>query len=439
MTNLAGKSLTSLSRHLNDGDITAVQLIEDCLNTIERETVNLNAVTATNHDTALRATTESDKRRQNGAGFGAVDGIPFGFKANILVEGYADHAGIKGRKSSAAPNDSFAISKLKTAGMIPFAQTNMDEGALGITGHNDYFGDTVNPINHIYSSGGSSSGSASAVAAQIMPAALGSDSLGSIRIPAALCGVVGLKPSRNLVRTLGTIPLSWTFDHVGPIARSADDTFMMLSALLGIPASPDKLPNDISGMKIGVPYDFIQSCPALSNDVFQNFENAIAKLKSLGAVISPISFRHYDMDSVRKAAFEICEIEMAEFHGAMYNDTPNAFSEQFQKMIEWGMSAGDNIKLKAMTAIARAGDSVDEAMMPLDAIITPTTPVNAFDANNQAPKGMFDYTAPANFAGMPAISIPFGISEENKMPFGLQIMGNLLSERKIITIARTFK
>jgi aspartyl-tRNA(Asn)/glutamyl-tRNA(Gln) amidotransferase subunit A len=436
MTNLAGKSLKSLSRHLNDGDITALQLVEDCLSAIERENTSLNAVTATNRDMALRAATASDKRRKDGNDLGPMDGIPFGFKANILVEGYADHAGIKGRKSSTAPNDSFAISKLKTAGMIPFAQTNMDEGALGITGQNEYFGDTINPINHAHSSGGSSSGSASAVAAQMMPAALGSDSLGSIRIPASLCGIVGLKPSRNLVRTLGTIPLSWTFDHVGPMARSVDDVFMMLSALLGIPASPDKLPNDISGMKIGVPYDFIQSCPALSNEVFLNFEAAIAKLKDLGAVISPVSFRHYDLDTVRKSAFEICEIEMAEFHGAMYNDTPDAFSKQFQKMIEWGMDAGDNIKLKAMTAIARAGDSVDEAMMPLDAIITPTTPVNAFDASTPAPKGMYDYTAPANFAGMPAISIPFGLSNENKMPFGLQIMGNLLSERKIITIAK---
>jgi aspartyl-tRNA(Asn)/glutamyl-tRNA(Gln) amidotransferase subunit A len=273
----------------------------------------------------------------------------------------------------------------------------------------------------------------------MLPAAMGTDSLGSVRIPSALCGIVGLKPSRNLVRVLGTIPLSWTFDHVGPMARTVDDVFMMLSALLGIPASPDKLPSDIKGMKIGVPYEFIQTCPGLSNEVFTNFELAVSKLKDLGAIITPVTFRGYDIATARKSAFEICEIEMAEFHGAMFNETPEAFSNDFQKMIDWGMLAGDNIKLKAMTNIARSGDSVDEAMMDIDALITPTTPVSAFEATRNAPKGMYDYTAPANFAGMPAISIPHGKSKITNMPFGLQIMGNLLDERKIITIARVLE
>ncbi|UTW56477.1 amidase [Kordiimonas sp. SCSIO 12610] len=433
---LAEQSLISLSKALTESQITSVQITEACLESVEQQNTSLNAITSVQTEAALKAAQDSDTRRAGGQALGPLDGIPFGFKANILVEGYADHAGIRGRKSSVAPNDSHAISKLKAAGLIPFAQTNMDEGALGITGRNDYFGDTINPLNSQFSPGGSSSGTAAALAANMMPAALGSDSLGSIRIPASLCGIVGLKPSRNLVRTLGTIPLSWTFDHVGPMTRSVDDTFMMLSALLGIPASADKLPNDIKGMKIGVPYDFIPNCPALSDEVFHNFETAVQKLKDLGALIQPMNFRNYDIDIARKAAFEICEIEMAEFHGAMYHETPDAFSERFKGMIEWGMKAGDNIKLKAMTAIARMGDSVDEAMMPLDAIITPTTPVSTFGASEQAPKGMYDYTAPANFAGMPAISIPFGLSSENAMPFGLQIMGNILSERKIITIAR---
>jgi aspartyl-tRNA(Asn)/glutamyl-tRNA(Gln) amidotransferase subunit A len=433
---LAGQSLVSLSKALKNNQITSVQITEACIEAVDQDNTALNAITDIQPEPALKAAEDSDIRRQAGAALGPLDGIPFGFKANILVEGYADHAGIKGRKSSAAPNDSHAITKLKAAGMIPFVQTNMDEGALGITGRNDYFGDTMNPIDSHFSTGGSSSGSAAVLASGMCPAALGSDSLGSIRIPASLCGIVGLKPSRNLVRTLGTIPLSWTFDHVGPMARSVDDTFMMLSALLGVPASVDKLPSDIKGLKIGIPHDFIQSCPALTNKVYQNFEVATEMLKDLGAIIQPVSFRNYDIAVARKAAFEICEIEMAEFHGAMYHETPNAFSERFKGMIEWGMKAGDNIKLKAMTAIARMGDSIDEAMMPLDAIITPTTPMNAFEARTDAPIGMYDYTAPANFAGMPAISIPLGTSGENGMPFGLQVTGNILSERKIITIAK---
>jgi aspartyl-tRNA(Asn)/glutamyl-tRNA(Gln) amidotransferase subunit A len=438
MTNLTDLSLYDLSARMVAGGVTASDYLDQCIAAVDEKNPAINAVVASDLERAKALATESDERRQRGAALSPLDGVPIAVKANILIDGFADHAGIKGRRDSKAPNDAHAVTKLRSAGMIPCFQANMDEGALGITGRNAYFGDTIHPLNAAFSPGGSSSGSAAVISANMLPAALGSDSLGSIRIPAALTGTVGLKPTKNLINTVGTIPLSWTFDHVGPMARTVSDAFMLFSALLGIPASPDKLPNDIKGMRVGVPYEFIEACPALSDDVFKAFEKSVSKLKDLGAVIVPASIRNYQIDAARLAAFQICEIETAEFHGAMLNENPDAFSTEFAEMLRWGMHAGDKVKLKALTTVAAAGDAFDEALMGLDAMIMPTVPVSAFAAGELAPKGMYDYTAPANFAGVPAISVPMDQSDDTNMPAGLQIVGNALEERKLFTIGKLF-
>ena len=436
MTKHSVSSLADQAALLAAVEETSASFCTQALAAIEAENPAINAVTATDRVRYETLAQEADVRRAAGKPKGPLDGIPFAFKANILCEGFADHAGIKGRIKALAPKDAHAITRLLDAGMIPLAQTNMDEGALGITGRNSHFGPVINPLNPDFSPGGSSSGSAAAITAGMVSAALGSDSLGSIRIPAALCGIAGLKPTRNLVRTLGTIPLAWTFDHLGPMANTATDIFMMLSALLGVPADPSKLPGTIKGLNIGVPYDFIKTCPALENTVFRAFEASIKKLADLGAIIRPVSLRNYPMEAARLAAFQICEIETAEFHGAMLNDNPDAFSDEFAAMLRWGMQAGEQVKLKALTTVAAAGDSFDEALMELDAMITPTLPVAGFPAGGEAPKGTYDYTAPANFAGLPAIAIPAGEIMANGLPFSLQIIGNALEERKIISIAK---
>lgn len=436
---LTTASLMDTAASLRSGTLSATDITKAHLEKIDKLNPALNAFSDVCAEQAMADAKASDERMSAGTPLSMIDGIPIAIKSCLAVGGLPHTAGIKGFKDSIASGDALVVKKLREAGAIILGTTNMDEGALGAMGDNAYYGRCHNPLGENLTPGGSSSGSAVAVASGMAMVAIGTDALGSIRIPASYCGIVGFKPSRNLIDTLGLLPLSWTLDTIGTMARSVDDSFITLAAILGIPMDPAKLPDDIAGTTLGIPWELLEQSDDLSGEMRAAFDEAIALFKSLGAVIKPISLPSYDLKDLRRAAWLVCEAEAAEFHLDSLRDTPDHFSENFRRMMHHGQQASDPLKIKALSQIAAVGDIYSEALLDVDAIITPTTPTTAFAFDGERPISQADFTTAANLVGAPSLAVPFGKSETSGLPFSLQITTDGLSERKVVTIARAFE
>ena len=432
-------SLRDTAASLRSGTLSAIELTNIHLAAIDKLNPALNAFSDVCEEQALADAKASDERMGAGKPLSLLDGIPIAIKSCLAVAGLPHTAGIKGFKESIASGDALVVKKLREAGAIILGTTNMDEGALGAMGDNAYYGRCHNPLGDNLTPGGSSGGSAVAVASGMAMVAIGTDALGSIRIPASYCGIVGFKPSRNLIDTLGLLPLSWTLDTIGTMARSVDDSFITLAAILGIPMDRAKLPDDIAGTTLGIPWEMLEQSDDLSDEMRAAFDEAIETFKSLGAVIKPIGLPHYDMKDLRRAAWLVCEAEGAEFHLDSLRDTPEHFSENFRRMMHHGQQASDPIKVQALSKVAAVGDVYSEALLGVDAIITPTTPTTAFDFDSKRPISQADFTTAANLVGAPSLAVPFGKSETSGLPFSLQITCDGLNERKAVTIARAFE
>ncbi len=436
---LTKASITETARALRSGELSALDLTKAHLATIDKLNPSLNAFMDINTDNALGAANASAERYSAGTPLSMLDGVPIAIKSCLAVKGLPHTAGIKGFKDSIAKGDAHVVIKLRQAGAIILGTTNMDEGALGAMGDNEYFGRCQNPLVNGFTPGGSSSGSAVAVASGMAMGAIGTDALGSIRIPASYCGIVGFKPSRNLINTLGLLPFSWTLDTVGTMTRSVGDSFLILSAILGIPVDNDRLPNDITGTTIGVPWQLIEQSADLTSEVRTAFDKAIATFKKLGAIIKPITLPNYDMKELRRSAWLVGCAEAAEFHLDSLRDTPDFFSNTFRQMMKYGQQASNQEKIGALSKVAAIGDVYSEALLGVDAIITPTTPTTAFSFEAKRPNSQADFTAAANIVGAPTIVVPYGKSVTSGLPFSLQITTDGLSERKTATIAQAFE
>ena len=432
-------SISKTAIALRSGELNAFDLCNSYLENIEKLNPSLNAYMDICKDTALAEAQDSAERFNNGKPLSMLDGIPVAVKSCLAVKGLPHTAGIKGFKDNISKGDAHVVKKLREAGAVILGTTNMDEGAIGAISDNSYYGRCYNPLDNSMTPGGSSGGSAVAVASAMAAVAIGTDALGSIRIPASYCGIVGFKPSRNLIDTLGLLPMSWTLDTVGTMARSVDDSFLTLAAILGIPMDPSKLPEDITGTTIGIPWQIIEQSQDLDIEVRTAFDSAIETFKFLGATIKPINFPSYDMKELRRAAWLVCEAEAAEFHLDTLRDNPEYFSDNFLRMMHHGQQASDPLKVKALSIIAAVGDIYSEALLSVDAIITPSTPTTAFAFDTIRPNSQADFTTAPNLVGAPSVAVPYGKSDVSGLPFSLQITTDGLSERKAVTIARAFE
>ncbi len=432
-------TLVNIATSLRSGSISAIELCQAHLARIDALNPSLNAYTDVCAAQALAEAEASAERFKAGTPLSMVDGIPIAIKASLAIKGLPHTGGIAGFKDSLAKGDAYVVKKLREAGAVILGSTNMDEGALGALGDNPHYGRCYNPLGDNLSPGGSSGGSAVAVASGMAVAAIGSDTLGSVRIPSSYCGITGFKPSRNLIDSLGMIPTSWTLDTVGMLARSVDDSFMVLSAILGIAMDVAKLPNDIAGTTIGVPWAIVEQSDDLTDEVRAAFDDAIVILKGLGVIIKPLTLPDYDMIQLRRAAWLVAEVEAAEFHLDTLRDNPEFFTDSFRHMMGHGQQASDPVKIEALSKVALVGDIYSEALMGVDAIITPTTPTTAFPFDGKRRISQADFTTAANLVGAPSIAVPFGKSCESGLPFSLMITCDGLSERKTVTIARAFE
>jgi aspartyl-tRNA(Asn)/glutamyl-tRNA(Gln) amidotransferase subunit A len=323
---------------------------------------------------------------------------------------------------------------------VIIGKLSLHEAALGADNDNPHFGRCHNPHRYGYTPGGSSGGSGAAVAANLCAAALGTDSMGSVRIPASYCGVFGLKPSYGLVSPRGSVVVSRRLDHVGPLARSARDLGLLLDVLAGF--DPDcaesrrvvlEPPREFP-LSIGVP-DL--ASVDVADDVMRDFEAGLERLRALGHQVVPLPAPPIEPGRLRRAGLLVCEAEMLVEHAADWAARREDFSPALAGLLAWAESKTARDFAAADRLLDAGAVVVQRWLAACDAIAWPTTPQRAFAFGSPVPANQADLTCLANMAGVPALSLPLPVPE-GELPIGLQLIGAIGSERTLIALAESF-
>jgi aspartyl-tRNA(Asn)/glutamyl-tRNA(Gln) amidotransferase subunit A len=447
MSELAFLPITELSRRLDAGVLDPRDLLQAYMRRADGVGRALNCYVALCRESAVAAAAEAAQRAARRQRLGPLDGIPVGVKDNIDVAGVPTTNGFGGTHRPAG-TDAEVIRRLRAAGAVILGKLNMQEGALGAVNDNPHHGRTTNPFRDGYTPGGSSGGSGAAVAAGLCAAALGTDTGGSVRIPAAYCGVVGLKPSYGLVSSRGVVPLSRRLDHVGPLTRTVADASLALAAMaehdaewpyarayhVGSYAHMNS--GSLDGVRLGVlaNYEERQMEPA----VWRAFGRALELIEQLGAEIHTLRLPSYDIVRGRRALFVRVEVEAAATFGELYRREPERFSSEMRGYLDWGLKAPAPRLAEADFTIESAAHEVRRCLEAVDAIVSPTTPQAAFPFDGKLPDTQGDVSVLANMAGCPAISLPMGMSADG-LPLGLQFMAPVGEDKRVLAIASAYE
>jgi aspartyl-tRNA(Asn)/glutamyl-tRNA(Gln) amidotransferase subunit A len=445
MSNAVFLPITELSRRIVAGTLDPLALTNEFLERSDGVGRPLNCYVTFCREQALADAEEASARV---ARLSPIDGIPIAVKDNIDVAGVPTTNGFGGSHYPVPSADGEVIRRLRAAGAVILGKLNMQEGALGAVNDNPHHGRTSNPYRDGYTPGGSSGGSGAAVAAGLCAGALGTDTGGSVRIPAAYCGVVGLKPSYGLVSTRGIVPLSLRLDHVGPLARTVADAAHMLAAIAGhdaewpytrgYPAQTyvQVVERSLAGIRLGVltNYEHRQVEPAVSDA----FDEALDLFRRLGAEIRELTLPTYDVVRGRRAVFVRVEVEAAAAHGQLYHREPERFSAEMRGYLDWGLKASALQLVEADRVMDTAAHEIGRSFQAVDAIVAPTTPQAAFPFDGNIPDTQGDFCALANMAGCPAISLPMGLSGDG-LPLGLQIMAPAGQDQRVLAIASAYE
>lgn len=454
MNDLPFQSLSHLSGLLARGELSSRALVDACLAKITATDTKLHAFVDVYGDDARALADAADRTRTAGFARGPLFGLPIAFKDLLEIDGRQTTAGSKswlGRKSN---HTATAVTRLLDAGMIPLGKTHMVEFAFGGWGRNEPMGAPWNPwdLDTHRVAGGSSSGSAVAVAAGMVPAAIGSDTGGSIRIPAALCGLTGLKPTYGLISLYGAVPLSTVFDSLGPLAHAVEDVAMLTDAMAGPdPRDPATLAAppidcmaalqgaiDVRGMRITalVPEQF----PAyLSTDVRRGRDDAIAIFRSLGAIVDEAR-APFDFNACSAALGMMLAAEAFAFHRAYVEDLAVPIDPWVRKRMLGGKAISAAEFLDALNTARRTQAEFATWMRGRDAFLTPTLPITAVPVvdvdESTAPLAVF--TRVVNFVGGCGLSLPAGLSSDG-LPFGVQLIGAPFTEPVLLRLGRAFQ
>ena len=471
---MINSSLKQLSSQLVAKKISSVELTQMYLERINSLNPDLNAYVTLNAEASLAQARAADVRLAEGKGE-ALTGIPLAQKDIFCAKGWRTTCGSKMLENFIAPYDAHVISKFNHAGAVNLGKTNMDEFAMGSSNETSYFGAVKNPWNRKAVPGGSSGGTAAAVAARLCAAATGTDTGGSIRQPAALCGISGLKPTYGVVSRYGMIAFASSLDQAGPMARSAEDLALMLNVMAGFDERDStslqretedyarSLEQPLKGLRIGLPGEFFGE--GLSADVGQAVEAAIAEYKKMGATIVDISLPNsrlsipvYYVLAPAEASSNLSRFDGVRYghRAAEYGDLADmyeksraeGFGEEVKRRIMIGtyvLSHGyyDAYYLKAQKIRRLIAQDFVAAYQHCDVIMGPTSPTTAFNLGEKGddPVQMYlsdIYTIAVNLAGLPGMSIPCGFGS-NGMPVGLQIIGNYFDEARMLNVAHQYQ
>jgi Asp-tRNA(Asn)/Glu-tRNA(Gln) amidotransferase A subunit family amidase len=370
------------------------------------------------------------------SGMSVLAGSTFAVKDNIDVQGLPSHGGLRALHAQPALQDAFVVARLKAAGMVCLGKLNMHAMALGATNHNADFGHCYNPVRAGYTPGGSSGGSAAAVAAGLCGMALGTDTLGSVRIPAAYCGVVGFKPSFGALPSDGVMPLSRLLDHVGILARGVEDVIaafgVMTDSKSAPSSSPPSSPSPPSSRRLAVPASLDDF--GLTDDVRLAFEQGIQRLQQAGYVLHPVDFNGCNFPAQRKAGLFLCEAELRDTLSQTLTAHRGDMPPDLLAMLDFISKRSAQDIGRAVATLVRGGQFLTQRVSPFDALLLPTTPHTAFDMNDAVPHNQADLTAMANMSGAPAISLPLPVAP-GALPVGLQLVGHRGHDTQLLAIA----
>ncbi len=364
-------------------------------------------------------------------------GLNWAVKSNIAVAGLAHTAGIEAYRHQIAETDADVVSRIRAAHGTVLGTVNMHEGALGATTDNPAFGRTLNPWKDGVTPGGSSGGSGAAVAAGLCDVALGTDTMGSVRIPAAYCGVQGHKPTYGLIPENGVIPLSTTLDHVGPLARDVETIWNAMHIMADWGAPPVLEATDLGGICIGF-WDG-NGKTDLSPLVKAGFADLRVKLEAAGADLLDFHPPIYDYSKSRRAGLLVSEVEGAKVHDVTANgQRPNGLSETFYGLLHWGICQPQEKIQAAYDHIAEVCAAAADVWTKVDFVIAPTAPQQAFSFDGEVPANQADFTAWADFARLPATAVFAGLGQ-NGLPLSCQVIGRDGSDRQTLKVANALE
>lgn len=464
-----------LKKLLESQEVSSREVLESVLDRIKSEGKSINSFITLMEDDAQKAAFRVDKKRSSGKKLGALAGIPVAIKDNICVKDNLCTCGSGILKNFISPYDATAVELLKGEDAVIVGKTNMDEFGMGSSNENSYFGPVKNPYDLERTPGGSSGGSAACLASDMSILALGSDTGGSVRLPASFCGVVGLKPTYGLISRYGLVAFASSLDQIGCLTKDVKDCAMLLSAVSGYDQRDStsinivkkdytkSLEDDLKNIKIGVPKEYLGE--GLNKEVKGNVLKGIEALERQGFKTSEISMPGADRSIA--VYYVLCMAEassnLARYDGArygfrtketsdldlMYKKTrTKGFGDEVKRRIILGTYVLSKGYFKAYYQKAQKVRTIvkkdfDRAFEKVDFLITPTSPTTAFKLREKIedPLTMYlsdVYTTSANLAGIPAISLPCG-KDSLGLPIGLQIMGKQLSEELLLKLAYTFE
>ncbi|MBT2658405.1 amidase [Bacillus sp. ISL-18] len=411
----------------------------------QAKTINpkLNAFITINEDLGLQQAIRSEKKLMAGDDLGVLEGIPISFKDNIDTKGILTTSGSPIHKNRIPKRNAYAVKLLQDEGAVNIGKNNLYEFAFGITSKNPFFGDTINPWNNRVTAGGSSSGSAAAVAANLCFGSIGTDTAGSIRVPSSCCGVVGLKPSRDLISNQGITILSHSLDHVGPIARNVEDLSIIMEAFTKNSFGKNCI-CDLRGMRIGIPKLYFQN--QVDSLVITYFNRALHALEDLGAIIIEIDMPIAD-DS-RDTAHVIATSEVWYVHRDLIQSPLSEYSDGARKTFEKSKSISAHTYLEGLNKQIQLDQRITSLFENIDILVTPTIPVIPTEINvtdvelggerESVDESLIRFTNLFNLTGHPALSIPCGLSHES-IPIGLQFIANHFREDLLIKTAYSYE
>jgi aspartyl-tRNA(Asn)/glutamyl-tRNA(Gln) amidotransferase subunit A len=449
-------SLTAVAKAIAAKQFSSHEVTRSCLHRIAEWQPKLNAFMTIESESALKAADEADAALARGENRGPLHGVPLAHKDMYYDAGHVVTCGSLIRRDFVASSTSTALQRLKDAGSIRLGSLGMAEFAYGPTGHNYHYGAVHNPWKSGYVTGGSSSGSGSAVGARLTFAALGSDTGGSVRMPAHFCGVTGLKTTYGRISRAGAMPLSQSLDTVGPLARTVEDCALLLGLMAGADpedptASTLPVPDymaassaSLKGLRIGVPTSFYVD--DLDADVAKVLEDTITVLKREGADIVKVELP--DQRQLTAACQLVLAVEAAAFHKRWLIERPQDYGPQVLMRLQNGLAIPGVLYLEAMRWRGPALAAHIAATSDVDAVLAPVAPVaaptiaesdvgNAPDAEAVIQR-LTRFTRPINYLGLPSLSIPAGFNAKG-LPIGMQLIGRSFDEATLITTGAAFQ
>jgi aspartyl-tRNA(Asn)/glutamyl-tRNA(Gln) amidotransferase subunit A len=466
-------SLKQASLMLKNNEMSSVELTKAIFKRINEKENDINAFITLDEEAALRTAKAVDDKRSKGEYLSTIAGIPVAVKDNMATQSLLTTAGSKILSNFIPPYDATVIRKLKEKNSVIIGKANMDEFAMGSSTESSFFGITRNPHDLTRVPGGSSGGSAAAVASDMAIYALGSDTGGSIRQPASFCGIVGLKPTYGRVSRYGLFSMGSSLDQIGPLTKTVEDAAIVLENIAGwdqldstsvkrdVPLYSEHLNKSIKGLKVGLPKEYFEG---VNKEISSSIEQAVNVLKSQGAEIIDISlpFSKYALAVYYIIMPSEVSANLARYDGVKYGRSAKDAKDLLETYLEsrregfgaeakrrimigtYALSAGyrDAYYIKAQKVRTLVKNDFEQAFEKVDVLVTPTSPILPFKLGEKITDPLSMYladvdTVPANIAGVPAISVP--ITPVSGLPVGMQIVGNYWSEELILNVAHQYE